>query len=364
MKIIFRSLTTLALTSALFACATGSDEVLTQGPVYTDETEAAVVEAPPAVGQRGRFSPFEFEDFPLMISDAPGAKPREARGLNNAQLRGALRRLDGDVDCGDFKRCAEALIRKLDRTITPRPTELLVGLGSSAAATLAALAEKTGAGARLDISTSGRILPQCLDAKGGPQRLREGFSFNRKTGALRICVVVRTTTTDAGGVKNSTFEYYEVAARGAKFEKSCVDDYSSRRCAQGGASDANVFPAAASRTGLQIDRAKTMPAPGVTMNWKLYAWGQNIQVKRYGLIENVDWVGGVPPVPVWKSNNLYDRWQGAGPLTQRLRKLFTRSDGACVDMMFVDRPPASLTAGDRVVYCLGRCDQPPILNTL
>lgn len=355
MREYFRIIIGAALTAALFGC---------EAPPPLADTPPTPTSVPSKPAERA-FSAYDFQWFPPQVGIEEGGPPRRLRGLDNAQLRAALKLANENVDCGDYKNCAKTLRRKLNRDGDDGRKNPLVGLGGSGVATLIDVAEVTAEGDTVTVWAKGQIQTQCLAADGSPQPKREGYDYSSATGELRICVVVRTTTMNMIGEKVSTFEYFEVHANNARHEETCADNTVDPRCVDHGASNANVFPIAAQKTGLKIPKSKTTPVPGVQLNWKLYAWGTNISVKRYGLIEGVVWADpNTEPTPVWNSGNLYDRWQGNGQLTQRLRKLFTHSDEACIDMMFVDEPPASLVYNERVVYCLGRCKNPPILNTL
>ena len=44
-------------------------------------------------------------------------------------------------------------------------------------------------------------------------------------------------------------------------------------------------------------------------------------------------------------------------------KLYAEIDENCIDMLFVDRPPATLEGMQPPLYCLGRCGSPLIVNT-
>ena len=53
--------------------------------------------------------------------------------------------------------------------------------------------------------------------------------------------------------------------------------------------------------------------------------------------------------------------QAAAPVNA---KLYFEIDENCIDMLFVDRPPATLEDGMQPpLYCLGRCESPMIINT-
>lgn len=328
------------------------------------EAELAAAAAAPAKvasqADAARFSPYDFQWFPMYVGVDTGQRPVRLRGLDNANLKKALKLVDSSA-CGDFKDCGRKAGNKLNGNGNLGKTSKFTGLGASGVAALVDIANKTDVGADVKVWAKGQIQNNCLDENGVIQPARSGYSYFKQTKNLRICVVVRTTT-ETGGVKKSTFEYFEVHARNVGLEERCSVGSTEPRCA--GADAGNVFPKAAIKTGLKIDEGKTRPVPGVQMNWKLYGWGDNIKVTRYGLIPDVAWTSGVAPTPVWNSGNIYSRWQGHGQLTNYLRKLFSENNDACVDMMFVNRPPEMLGGGERVVYCLGRCESPPILNTL
>ncbi len=353
MSVFFKSAIGVGVVFALMGC-----EPAPELKVSAVEVDSADVS--PAQVKSTDFNAFKFQWFPAFVGVESGQKPVRLRGLNNAQLRKALRLVDADA-CDDFKKCGKMAEKKLNGKGDKGKTSRFTGLGASGVATLINIAKKTDVGANVKVWAKGQIQTNCLDENGVVQPGRPGYSYYEPRGHLRICVVVRTTTENAAGDKKSTFEYFEVEARNVEYEKRCEVGSSEPRCA--GATVDNVFPVAAQKTKLQIPESKTRPA-GFQMNWKLYGWGDNIKVKRYGLIRDVPWTTNMAPVPVWNSGNIYSRPQGHGNLTNYLKKLFAENDGACVDMMFAERPPATLSTTERVVYCLGRCDNPPILNTL
>ena len=119
---------------------------------------------------------------------------------------------------------------------------------------------------------------------------------------------------------------------------------------------ANVFPNAALATGIVID-AQTASQ----FNYKLYARGTKISVTR------IDWDRDFDlATPAWKQV-----LPTADPLVPgNIRndpvwaQIMLPDADACIDMMFAGPPPSSLPNGARPpFYCLGRCANPPIINT-
>ncbi len=52
------------------------------------------------------------------------------------------------------------------------------------------------------------------------------------------------------------------------------------------------------------------------------------------------------------------------PNQAQYRTLFQPNEHACLDMMFNGAPPTNIDGlSGPPQYCLGRCDEPPIINT-
>lgn len=102
----------------------------------------------------------------------------------------------------------------------------------------------------------------------------------------------------------------------------------------------NVFPGT-----IPINAAKAQ-----NLYYKLWAKGTAIKVQSVERDMNV--MNGVP------------NWQPMPESNPHFAPLYEPSDDACIDMMFALPPPEVLPAGIAPpLYCLGRCDQPLIINT-
>lgn len=358
MHFFTKSVVILGAAFALMGCEPAPEAELSAAPTEQSSVAAAAVSSQ---AKPSGFSAYNYQWFPVLVGVESGQGPVRLRGLDSAKLRKALKQVD-DNDCGDFKKCGKNAGKKLNGSGNQGKASKFTGIGASGVATLVSVAENTDVGADVKIWSKGRILDRCLDENGAPQPGRKGYSYYEPSKNLRICVVVRTTTENANGVNVSKFEYFEVEAKNVEYEERCPVGGTDPRCVS--ASAGNVFPKAKDKTKLSIPDSKTRPVAGVQLNWKLYGWGDNIKVVRYGLVPAMTWTSTMAPTPTWDATNIYSKAQGHGQLTQMLKKLFAENNAACVDMMFVDRPPAELGEDERVVYCLGRCDQPPILNTL
>ena len=89
------------------------------------------------------------------------------------------------------------------------------------------------------------------------------------------------------------------------------------------------------------------------LDWKLWALGEEVRVTNY------------------ETRTRFGNWAPAFP-PQRYKSIFAKDDQACFDMLFVNDPddPNTLPGGRLPAgsgppyYCLGRCNNPPIVNTL
>lgn len=185
-------------------------------------------------------------------------------------------------------------------------------------------------------SIRGQITQNCLN----DPTLR-GYRYHATAGTMGLCVVTENTLQPPPGQPaRTTYEFYDVIATNAD-----VDD------GAGGTPD-NGFPEAAQRTGLTIPQK-----PPFTH--KLYAWGDYIVIREYWVTSAVHPNGE----PNWVAGRKYK--PNDPGLPPDVARLFQPSDEACMDMLFVGAPPPNLdgyTGG--VNYCLGRCKNPPVVNTM
>ena len=281
--------------------------------------------------------------------------PVSINKFTSSDFREALTALDSTLCKPDqtLKKCLQNL-RKTDRAATKN----FKGLSGFTGQTLLRAAQSTidlnEAFEAPDVKISGQIQPYCLHNP----KLR-GYAFDKARKTMRICVVVKTTIEHPGVNQNDNnkdprvrFQYFHVEAAG----KVGVDDGA-------GGTPTNAFPAAAANTGLAIPQS--LPDSFVpALNHKLYAWGDGIRVMNYWETDDEDANGS----PVWKANRKYARKGNGGAPNgpKRIRDFFAKDDDACIDMLFLGEPPAYLDPAvykGGVSYCMGRCKNPPIVNT-
>lgn len=211
-------------------------------------------------------------------------------------------------------------------------SERLGGVGGLPAGALLWLAEETldangnfafAPGAEIH----GRIEPQC---EGQP-----GYLFNAD-GSGRLCVTVFTTKNLGASGQTRTFaERFLVLVDAGGFHVESKDP-----------NDPNTaFPDFTDASGMAIPQGMA-----ASFDTKLWASGTSIHVVKLWRDRNYD-----PSDPKFQEVNL-----NAKPN----RSLKAPNIHACIDMMFVGPPPpdyAGLQGPPQ--YCLGRCDDPPIINT-
>ena len=107
----------------------------------------------------------------------------------------------------------------------------------------------------------------------------------------------------------------------------------------------NVFPEFAEASGLAIN---SIVADGFIT--KLWASGDSIMVTK-----------------IWRDMNYDPQNPNFQPVNENMpqfRRLFEPDPDACLDMMFAGTPPMSLPQDMAPPqYCLGRCQNPPVINT-
>lgn len=110
-------------------------------------------------------------------------------------------------------------------------------------------------------------------------------------------------------------------------------------------SSADVFP---NSNTVPISKAL---AESRGAKYKLWARGTSVRVDRVDYDPDYD-----PANPNFSLVTLND---------PNLGDLYVTNDESCIDMMFQDYPPETLPAGaEPPFYCLGRCANPPIINTM
>ncbi|WP_171238642.1 hypothetical protein [Ruegeria sp. HKCCA5763] len=190
------------------------------------------------------------------------------------------------------------------------------------------------ANGKTEVFVKGQILEKCAHDPA-----LQGYHY--ENGNLRLCVLMVTEIPKAKNKNNKfRYQYFHVEASSARVEKRNNNDPN------------NIFPAAANATGLKI---KDSP-DNQNLNYKLYANGRNIRVVNY-------WEANA------KSKNSNPAWKmytsATAGMPPRIAAYFKVDPDACVDMLFPTTPPPTLQPGAAagVHYCLGRCKNPPIVNT-
>ena len=186
---------------------------------------------------------------------------------------------------------------------------------------------------------SGQINEYCLASPTQP-----GFYFleaaQSNVGAFSvICVTVMTKTASVGANDGDTlYQNYQIKIGDCAWDQRSNDP-------------SNIFPAAAAATKLVIPATQA----NEDFDFKLYAKGDQIEVLTY-----------------WTSTygTNWAKYNASSTQPPGIHNIFKIDPDACVDMMFVKKPPVvdgafRLPTDWRggLNYCLGRCAQPPIINT-
>lgn len=188
-------------------------------------------------------------------------------------------------------------------------------------------------------TVSGQINEYCLSSPTQrgfyflPPGVTSGGSFSV------LCVTVITKTASLGANKSrELYQYYLVR----------IDDWG---WDNRGNDPSNIFPAAAKATGLRVAAS----AANQDFLIKLYAAGEQIRVLNY-----------------WRSTDgsNWEKYDASSTQPKGIENIFKVNPDACVDMLFVKEPPmidgAFSLPNDwqgGTNYCLGRCKEPPIINT-
>ena len=103
--------------------------------------------------------------------------------------------------------------------------------------------------------------------------------------------------------------------------------------------------------------------------FKLWAVGNDVSVTDYWIDKS--WVPGT--APVYQPSKKYHK--GDTGIPAQVQSIFDPDPEACIDMMFVLDPALDVTVGGALDngelvpgteppwYCLGRCRNPPVVNT-
>ena len=291
-------------------------------------------DTPPVAG-----SPFAEQELRLLVS---GASLTSAARDN--------RKLDRLLETfGESGRNGNALAR-IDRLLNA-PSPKMRGLGGgqirTALKALKATADAGGgfAGPLASVSVRGQI-QQSVDGEAG---------FYFVPGQPMHMWVQMITVATRGDKTESIAEMYRIEVPA---NQTVVE-------ARAGA-NGSVFPAFA-------DAAFSIPAQmakrddGTMFYYKLWAVGRDVQVTQYWVDNDYNSSTG----PNWTKYTLSD----IGRVPQNVRSIFDKDDDACIDMMFVLNPARDVADGGALdagrlpanakppYYCLGRCKNPPVVNT-
>ena len=279
-------------------------------------------------------SPYDPEDMLLKIKGADAAVALDSAAKVAAFL-------------GDLEAPADASLRGRINKLLNNPNAKLAGLGGVQTLTSLGVANATlnaqgNFGAGLDsVDVVGQIQATDPETGTGP-----GFYFDPSTGMYIWVQMTTTATRTVGNAPDKVFEKVEMfrvevpAIAGDLVQGVQVEP----RAATG-----DAFPRWTAAAGFSVDPKDFL--------YKLWAVGEDVQVTDY-------WVDDCrPQCGTWKKYKANTR-----PMPKPIAKIFEPSAVACFDMMFkVD--PSTLPNGtlpadaEPPFYCLGRCKQPPILNT-
>ena len=164
----------------------------------------------------------------------------------------------------------------------------------------------------------------------------EDYSFNEADGSGSITSVTyidRTVIPSGSGVPKTRTRAYkweiEIEAGGFTVVEKGSDPHA-------------PFPGT-----MQFSDEMKQRIDSLGFQYKLWASGTKIKVNK-----------------VWfKPNAKNPNWRELKKTNPKFAKLYEPDANNCIDMLFVDRPPASLDGMGPPFYCLGRCANPLIVNT-
>jgi hypothetical protein len=180
----------------------------------------------------------------------------------------------------------------------------------------------------------GKILDTCLHDKNLP-----GYQYDERSKHLRLCVIMETEIGPKGRNDNLViYQYFHVEAKHARVDQRVSNPN-------------DIFPVAAAATGLALEATPE----NANFDYKLYAFGNHIEVKNYWEAKDL-----VNAPFVWTKYT-----KNTPNMPPEIAAYFQKDRDACIDMMFENYPPQTLPPGAAagVFYCLGRCKNPPIVNT-
>lgn len=276
-----------------------------------------------ASGPKGPFAP---ERTKLLVF---GMQDSDARMANEATLEATL-------GVFDVPRRPRQNLRAWINAIERSDSRLLKGLGGLAGHTVLDIANRTlDAGDifadRPGVETWG-VIEKSVDGQNGYY-----WDGVEDGGSGWLWVTMYTTTTlGASDQRRTTALRYKVEVTGGfRVDDKDVD------------TPGNVFGDFASGGGFAVN---SVTASG--FNWKLWAVGNSIRVTK-----------------LYRNNNVEanpDNFVEIQPNNPKYQHIFDPDPSACIDMMFADVDGVPQTLPDNAkppYYCLGRCANPPIINT-
>ena len=163
------------------------------------------------------------------------------------------------------------------------------------------------------------------------------YAYNKadQSGSITSITYIDRTIIPAGNndpiVKTEAFKW-EVTVEAGGFEEVFI----------GKKPLTDPFPGTLEFSPFMIDRIESLG-----FEYKLWAKGNKIRIDKVSKAINI--------------NN--DLWKELKKTNPKYAKLYERNDDNCIDMMFVEEPPADLMDMGPPMYCLGRCGNPMLVNT-
>ena len=284
---------------------------------------AIALTTPHALSQEGYFEPTR-----LMTKLSPETPPisfQEVLG-DAQQLTDVLRMMGGDrasaLELPELLEEVRAGAEQMEETVSPG----LSGLGGIFGHAILKAAEAKAPGGIYDSASDVTI-----EARGHV----DGYFFDHQENGGYINVTTEIIVGSNGNIDVDRYRY-EVEIGEGTFEVFPKDTTVST----------DVFP------GTDLEISAEMAAG---FNYKLWAKGSQIRIVRLWIDNNNN---GYFEPNERITTDVHGDWRDG------YRKLLEVDDDACIDMMFVHYPPETLPPGaGPPFYCLGRCANPPLINT-
>lgn len=253
----------------------------------------------------------------------------DARMANEAALEATL-------GVFDLPRKSGQNLRSWIKAIERSDSRLLKGLGGLPGRTVLEIADRTldkgnRFAGRPGVETWG-VIEEMVNGEEGYywDGVEDGGS-----GWLWVTMYTRTTLGASDQRRTTALRYKVEVTGGFHVDEKDVD------------TPGNVFGDFASNGGFAVS---SLTASG--FNWKLWAVGETIQVTELYRNNNVE-----------ANPNNFVKIQPNNP---QYEHIFALDPSACIDMMFADVAGVPQTLPPNAAppyYCLGRCANPPIINT-